>query len=77
MKIELTYYGRLAELTGVATETLDLDAATSTDLRRAVLEKHPALKNSTFQLAANNEILATDQRLTTARVDLFPPFSGG
>ena len=77
MKIELTYYGQLAELTGTARETIETDTDSSAALRRALIERHPALRNRTFQLAADNEILAAEQALPTHRVDVFPPFSGG
>lgn len=77
MKIELHYYGTLTEITGKNSEVLECDAVTVYDIRNTLAQQYPKLKNSTYNLAANNSLLKENETIQEGKIDVFPPFSGG
>ena len=82
MVVSLTvlYFAAAREATGAARETLELATATVADLRRALLERHPALARvlPRCRLAVNQELAEDGDAVPDgAEVAIIPPVSGG
>lgn len=77
MKIELHFYGRLTEITEKNSEIIECDAITVLDIKNAIAQRYPKLKNITYNLAAKNTLLKEDETIPEGIIDVFPPFSGG
>ncbi|WP_026755285.1 MoaD/ThiS family protein [Sediminibacter sp. Hel_I_10] len=77
MKITVTYFGKLTELTGMTSEELSIAEASVKGVKSALEQRYPSLKNSTYQIAENNSVLANEAHIQTRTLDIFPPFSGG
>lgn len=77
MTLTCTYHGRLTELVNTQEETLQVQAETASMLRQALIDKHPELLETTFQIAQANKILQGDDLISEMNIDVFPPFSGG
>ncbi len=73
----LTYYGKLAELTGKPKEEITTDAHTVGALKDRLIDLYPALKKVSFKLAQGQAIADDKDLLTDTNIDVFPPFSGG
>jgi len=76
-EIEVKYYGKLTELLGRNEEKVKTTAQTIGDFSQFLREYHPVLVNITLKIAQNNTIETADSVLSNAKVDVFPPFSGG
>lgn len=77
MQIEVLFFGELAEITGETTISFEYFEKLN-DLKNAVLETYPKLKNKSFQLAVNNCL--TNENITLKEQDkvvFLPPFAGG
>ena len=76
-KITLLTFGQLTDITGQ--NTWQMEDITDTDqLKKILIEKHPALANSKYLLAVNMEIIRGNVKLNQGDVvALLPPFSGG
>jgi len=77
MKIKVTYFGKLIELTGMSSEDIVIEEASVSGVKKALEHTYPSLKTITYQLAENNAILKQGDAIHTTEVDIFPPFSGG
>ena len=77
MTITFTYFGRLIDFTGTASESLNVSKASVQDIRNVLEKMYPDLKQITYQLAENNTILKDEDMITSNKLDVFPPFSGG
>jgi len=81
MAIKLLYFSILRMRTGLARETLEVEAPISVgQLRQIVVERHPALAQLLpSAVAAINRDFASDDSLVSDgdEVALFPPVSGG
>ncbi|MHA7129823.1 MoaD/ThiS family protein [Algoriphagus namhaensis] len=77
MKIRFNYHGKLVELLGTKSEELELPQDTSAEIRQTLIQAHPELAESTFQLAQSNRILQAGDLIEEKEIDVFPPFSGG
>ena len=77
MKITLSYFGRLTELTGKTSEVISVDDMRVRAIKVQLEQIYPTLKTMSYQLAENNNILNQEASIQTQRLDVFPPFSGG
>ena len=79
MKVTVRYFGKIQEVTDLSEEHWDIAESLTIDAFRAYLiDKYPALKNETYQLAVNQELLDLNKTiLAMAEIAVLPPFSGG
>ncbi|MAY22020.1 MAG: hypothetical protein CMC74_04510 [Flavobacteriaceae bacterium] len=77
MKITVTYYGQLTEITGTASETIEVDGNSASGIRELLNNHYPKMKAIPYQLAQNNALLTEETVLTHQNIEVFPPFSGG
>lgn len=77
MKLNIKYFGLLAEVTQRNEETLNFSKETVGELMAELFEKYPALKAKDFQVAHALEIAEKETKITQSEIALLPPFSGG
>jgi len=77
MKLNIKYFGLIAEITKCNEETLEVSKSTISDLRNVLFNKYPELKNKDFQVAQEQEIVSNDTLISGEELALLPPFSGG
>lgn len=76
-KITLLSFGQLTDITGHSTWQME-DITDTDQLKKILIEKHPAFANSKYLLAVNMEIIRGNVKLNPGDVvALLPPFSGG
>ncbi len=77
MKIQIKFFGQLAEITGKP--TIEVDAVNNTDLLiKKMLIDFPKLKDCKFQVSVNHKLLKEKQVLESgSEVAFLPPFAGG
>ncbi len=77
MKIQLKFFGQLAEITGK--EIVEVDGIEDTDsLVKRMLNEFPKLKSCKFQIAVDQKLLKQNQQLkSVSEVAFLPPFAGG
>ncbi len=76
-KVNVTYYGMLAERLSIETEVIELPAG-ALDLRDFFVQKHPDLAKYTFSTAVDLEYMETlPERAQPNKIDIMPPFAGG
>lgn len=75
--IEVSFYGQLTDLTGLA--KLELENPGNTDqLLEKLRMQFPGLERAKFILALNNKIVNENTVIhPQTRIALMPPFSGG
>lgn len=78
MKVEVTYYGMIAERLGTSSDTLRIEETGQIDLREWFNTEYPVLQNMSYQIAVGNDLC---EKLNSTegevKVALLPPFSGG
>jgi molybdopterin converting factor subunit 1 len=79
MNVKVKYFGKIAEITKLETETWDLEVpATLAALSALMNEKYPHLRNESYQIAVNQTIVTNDEAIQEgAEVAILPPFAGG
>jgi sulfur-carrier protein len=81
MKFIVKYYGLIADITNKSEEEfLIKDAPLAlTSIKDYILTSYPELKNTTFQIAVNHEIIRDDSKIITINdeIGFLPPFAGG
>ena len=77
MKLNIKYFGLLAEVTKCSGETLEFSKTSILDLLEVIFQKYPDLKTKDFRVAQNHEIVAEETLVTGSDIALLPPFSGG
>ena len=78
MKVNVKYFGMLAEKIGCASETLELNFDHDCNLREYFESKYPSIKEINYKIAVNqqiNDFLANSK--TEVEIALLPPFAGG
>ena len=77
MKIKLLFFGNISDITG--TGEMDYSNAADTDMLELDLKnKFPQLKNFTYRIAVNKEIINKNTKLNDGdEIAFLPPFSGG
>lgn len=79
MKIQIEYFALLKDQSGQASETIDSDAATPSELYRELAERHSfTLPESTLKVAVNEDFADWGDRLSDGDTVVFiPPVAGG
>lgn len=79
MKVQVLYFGLLAERRGLGDESVETSATTPRDLYAELDGKHGlGLAISDFRAAVNDEFAAWDTEMKSGDVIAFlPPMSGG
>ena len=78
MKINLLFFGRLAEVVKDQQDIMLDEKSTTDQLNSILLGKFPDLEQYTYRLAVNEKIINTDRELQENDVVAFmPPFAGG
>lgn len=77
MKLNIKYFGLLAEITQCDEETITFSKASVSELLHMLFEKYPELKDKDFQVAQNNKIVSKTSSINQYEIALLPPFSGG
>lgn len=80
MTIPIKYFGLIADITCVNEEAFVIEKAefTTTDLLEKLYQKHGGLRDTSFAIAVNKEIIANEVKLNANdTIALLPPFAGG
>lgn len=77
MRINIKYFGQIAEITQIEEEYLESDGPLVSDLLDALNSKYKALKTKDFKVAQNQELVSIKTELTGEEIALLPPFAGG
>jgi len=77
MNIEILFFGRLAEFSGVGKMNFPLVKDTD-ELMERLQVLYPLFINASYSISVNNKIIKQNTILSNyASVALLPPFSGG
>ena len=77
MEITVLFFGELAEVAG-ANKMAMQNMSDTQSLTEWVVEKYPALKNRTYRVAVNKEVISEKRNLNNGdEVALLPPYAGG
>lgn len=77
MKLNIKYFGVIAEITQRQEEVLEFSKSSVNDLLSMLFDKYPEIKIKDFQVAMNNEIVSKNSVISEAEIALLPPFAGG
>ena len=78
MKLNIKYFGMIAEWVGSSERELEFSGTTVADLKSQLEGSYSELKGISFQVAINNQIASMDQVLNeNDEVAVMPPFAGG
>ncbi|WP_067150740.1 MoaD/ThiS family protein [Pseudotamlana agarivorans] len=77
MLLTIKYFGLIAEVTQISEETLEFSGKQISELLTLLYAKYEALKTKDFQVAQNQELVATDALVNGQEIALLPPFAGG
>jgi molybdopterin synthase sulfur carrier subunit len=78
MKVEVKYFGVIAEWAGSETCQLDFLGTRVAELRSQIEKLTPGLNSASYQVAINHVIAADDLIITLGDdIAILPPFSGG
>lgn len=81
MKVELFYFGWVAERTGTQQEELELeDESTVSGLRELLLKRYPELSGMSFRIACDRELVHDEAGAAlraNAELALLPAYAGG
>lgn len=78
MKINLLFFGKLAEIVHNQKEFKLDSGGTIDDLKKELLGKFPELAEFTYRIAVNEEMIKGNHKLIENDVVAFmPPFAGG
>lgn len=77
MNITIKYFGQIAEVTKQTNETISFPNHLVSELIEHLYAKYPELKNKSFKVAQNQELVSDSTKLTGGDIALLPPFAGG
>ena len=78
MNVTVLFFGMLAEKTQTSNVELITNANSVGDIEIEVMALFPALKNMTFKIAMNENIVSKETKLQPeSRLAFLPPFAGG
>jgi len=77
MEITVLFFGELAEVAGASKMAVQ-NIEDTQSLTEWMVGKYPALKNRTYRVAVNKEVISGKQSLKNGdEVALLPPYAGG
>ncbi len=76
MKLNIKYFGLLAEVTQCNEEEFEFSGNVS-ELREALFQKYETLTKKDFQIAQNQVLVTNETVITEPEIALLPPFAGG
>ncbi|MCC6252718.1 MAG: MoaD/ThiS family protein [Bacteroidia bacterium] len=79
MICEVKYFGQIAEKLGKDSERIEVDLFihNKSDLLASFVAQYPELKNNSFQIAVNGELMNHLPETRIHTIALLPPFAGG
>jgi len=79
MKLEVLYFGLVAEAIKCVKEELVLDNSISViQLRELLIKKYKELEKLSYQIAVNQKLATPDTIITNnSEIAVLPPFAGG
>lgn len=78
MKLNVKYFGMIAEWAGSVEQSVLFDGATVLDLKTQLEAEHPKLKGISYQVAVNQKIASNGTFLSEKdELAVLPPFAGG
>ena len=78
MKLNVKYFGMIAEWTGSSEQSVDFVGTTVRELKSQLENEHPKLKGISYQVAVNQKIASNEAVLNeNDELALLPPFAGG
>lgn len=77
MNLHIKYFGLLAEVTSCHEEQFQFSGTTVADLLKALCVKYPALKNKSFKVAQQHNLVPEETTISNDEIVLLPPFAGG
>ena len=77
MEISVLFFGELAEVAR-ANKIAVQNIEDTISLTEWMIEKYPALKNRTYRMAVNKEVISGNRNLNNGdEIALLPPYAGG
>ena len=78
MKLNVKYFGMIAEWAGAENSQLDFSGTSVAELRSQIEKLVPGLNSASYQIAVNH-VIATDEAVITLgdEIAILPPFAGG
>lgn len=78
MKLNVKYFGMIAEWAGTSEQFIEFSKSTVRDLKTQLETEHPKLKGISYQVAVDQKIASIDLELNeNNEIALLPPFAGG
>ena len=78
MKLNVKYFGMIAEWAGSEKGQLDFSGTSVAELRTQVEKLVPGLSSASYQIAVNHEVAADEAIITLGDdIAILPPFAGG
>lgn len=80
MLVTIKYFGQLVEITNTTQEfyQFDLDDSVLNTIELSILEKYPHLKETTYNIAVNQQIVSKNHLIKNGdELAFLPPFAGG
>ena len=78
MKLNVKYFGMIAEWAGSENGQLDFSGTSVAELRSQIEKRIPGLTNASYQIAVNHVIASDDAVITLGdEIAILPPFAGG
>ena len=79
MIVEIKYFGKIADVTQLSDEQIDLKSEVNIgDFLSDLVKKYPDLKKEEFKIALNQEFVEADFLIEkNCEIALLPPFAGG
>jgi molybdopterin synthase sulfur carrier subunit len=77
MKINILFFGRLADITGTSSKSIE-NVADTDELNKKLITLYPGLAELNYLTAVDKEVISGNKKLgNNMTVALLPPFSGG
>ena len=78
MKLNVKYFGMIAEWAGSENGQLDFSGTSVAELRSQIEKRIPGLSSASYQIAVNHVIVSDDAVITLGdEIAILPPFAGG
>ena len=77
MLITIKYFGQIVEVTQRKEESIEFSGALISELIEQLYEKYVPLKNKSFKIAQNQELVVLETKISGKEIALLPPFAGG